>query len=169
MRCCAAMPNPELVSIPLLRDRFVLICRSDHPLAKRRAVSWRQLAPYPVILAGEVSGNRPLLDTALAGRNIALRAQYEVQRSSTAAGLVAAGVGIAVVPSLAMQRGAYPSIKILRLTDPVISRTLVLVARRGAYLSPAAQALYDMIRGARDEDAGGRKQMVSSRHPMPPS
>jgi DNA-binding transcriptional LysR family regulator len=33
--------HPELTSVPLLQDRFVVICRDDHPLAKRRTVSWR--------------------------------------------------------------------------------------------------------------------------------
>jgi len=137
--------HPELHSVPLLEDRFVLVCRSDHALAGRKRVSWKQLEPYPLIFAGEVSGNRPLLDAALAPQRIALHAFYEVQRSSTAVGLVAEGVAAAVVPSLALQKGAYPSIKVVALTDPVVARTLVLVSRKNAHLSPAAQALYDMI------------------------
>jgi len=138
--------HPELTSTPLLRDRVVMICRDDHPLAARRSLSWRQLAAHPLIFAGNASGNRPLLDAALAARGIALHAQYEVQRSSTALGLVAEGVAPAVVPSLAVQKGAYPRIKVVALTDPVVSRTLVLVARKRGHLSPAAQALYDLIR-----------------------
>ncbi len=137
--------HPELRSVPLLEDRYVLICRGDHPLAQRRRVSWKQLEPHPLIFAGEVSGNRPLLDAALAAQHVALHSFYEVQRSSTAVGLVAAGVAAAVVPSLAIQKGAYPRIKIVSLTDPVVSRSLVLLSRKNAHLSPAAQALYDMI------------------------
>ncbi len=68
-----------------------------------------------------------------------------MQRSSTAVGLVAQGVAAAVVPSLAIQKGAYPAIKVVALNEPVVSRTLVLVSRKTAHLSPAAQALYDMI------------------------
>ena len=98
-----------------------------------------------MIFTGEGSSNRPVLDRALSEVSLALRAYYEVRRSSTAVGLVAAGVGIAVVPRLAMQRGAYPNIRIIALADPVVSRKLALVARRAAHLSPAAQALYDMI------------------------
>jgi DNA-binding transcriptional LysR family regulator len=60
-------------------------------------------------------------------------------------GLVAAGVAAAVVPSLAVQSGAYPNIRVVALTGPVISRKLVLVSRRKAQLSPAAQALYTLI------------------------
>ena len=139
--------HPELAIVPLLEDRFVLICRDDHPLAKRKKLSWKQLEPHPLIFVGAVSGNRPLLDSALEARNLKLQSYYEVQRSSTALGLVAEGVAAAIVPSLAIQRGAYPSIQVVALTDPVVSRSLVLVSRKGSHLSPAAQALYDMIAG----------------------
>jgi DNA-binding transcriptional LysR family regulator len=138
--------HPELASVPLLRDRFVLICRDDHPLANRKSLRWDQLASHRLIFAGEVSGNRPLLDTALGTRGVTLQSHYEVQRSSTAVGLVAEGVAAAIVPSLAIQKGAYPTIKIVKLSDPVVSRTLVLVSRKVGHLSPAAQALHDMIR-----------------------
>ncbi|SEC39661.1 DNA-binding transcriptional regulator, LysR family [Burkholderia sp. WP9] len=137
--------QPDLVSVPLTEDRYVLICHEDHPLAKRRRIAWRQLQSYPLILAGEVSGNRALLDVALESSELALRSFYEVQRSSTAVGLVAQGVGAAVVPALALQKGAYATVRTVELTQPVVSRTLVLVVRKTAQLSPAAQALYDMI------------------------
>ena len=141
----AGAHHPELHTVPLLEDRYVLICRRDHPLARQRRLSWKQLQPYPLIFAGEVSGNRPLLDAALGAQSLALHSFYEVQRSSTAVGLVAEGVAAAIVPSLAVQRGAYPQIKVVALVEPVVSRGLVLVSRRNAHLSPAAQALYDMI------------------------
>jgi DNA-binding transcriptional LysR family regulator len=137
--------QPELTSVPILQDRFALICRDDHPLSSRRSLAWRQLAPYPLIFAGEVSGNRPLLDAALGTRSVTLQSHFEVQRSSTAVGLVAEGVAAAVVPTLAIQKGAYPRIKVVALTDPVVSRTLALVSRKNSHLSPAAQALYDTI------------------------
>ena len=137
--------HPELASVPLVQDGFVLVCRDDHPLAGRKRLRWRELESHSLIFAGEVSGNRPLLEEALRPQNLALRVVYEVQRSSTAVGLVAEGVAPAVVPSLAIQKGAYPRIKVVALTDPVVSRTLVLVARKRGHLSPAAQALYDLI------------------------
>ncbi len=138
--------HAELVGVPLLRDRFVLICRDDHPLAAARSLPWRRLRAHRLIFAGADSSNRPLLDLALASERLALQPFYEVQRSSTAVGLVAAGVAAAVVPRLAIQPGAYPGIRIVALTDPVVSRSLVLISRRNAHLSPAARALYDLIR-----------------------
>ncbi len=143
--------HPELISLPLTEDRYVLICHKEHPLARRRRIAWMQLQSYPLIFAGEVSANRALLDPALESHGLALRSFYEVQRSSTAVGLVAQGVGVAVVPRLAIQEGAYPNVRVVELVDPVVSRSLVLIKRRTAHLSPAAQALYDMIR---DQESG---------------
>lgn len=148
----AGAHHPELTSLPLLQDRFVLICRDDHPLARRKRVSWQQLHTHALIFAGQINGNRVLLDLALTDGSLgtedgvpALQPFYEVQRSSTAVGLVAEGVAAAIVPRLAMQKGAYPNIRVIPLVDPVVERTLVLLARKTARLSPAAQALYDMI------------------------
>lgn len=142
----AGPEHPELVGVPLLEDRFVLICRDDHALAERRRLTWRQLEAHPLVFVGAESGNRPLLDSALAAQRPRLQSHYEVQHSSTAVGLVAAGVAAAIVPSLALQAGAYPRLRVVPVGGPVVSRTLVLVTRKGAQLSPAAQALFDLVR-----------------------
>jgi DNA-binding transcriptional LysR family regulator len=138
--------HPDLVSTRLLTDQFALICRDDHPLAHKKSLSWKQLAPYPLIFAGEANANRNVLDQALGGSKVKLQLFYEVQRSSTALGLVAEGVAIAVVPRLAVQKGAYPRLRAVALVDPIVSRSLVLVTRKAAHLSPAAQALHELIK-----------------------
>lgn len=134
-----------LASLPLARDRFVLICRDDHPLAARKKVSWLQLQPHLLIFPGTLSANKLVLDLALTAERLRLRTYYEVQHSSTALGLVAEGVGAAVVPDLAVQKDAYPRIRVMPLVDPVVARSIALISLRGAHLSPAAQALYDML------------------------
>jgi DNA-binding transcriptional LysR family regulator len=143
----AGMHHEELASVPLLQDRFVLVCREDHRLAKAKKLAWKALEPYPLIFAGMESGNRRLLDAAIAREKLRLKASYEVQRSSTAVGLVAEGVGVAIVPELAMQKGAQPALRVVQLVAPVISRSLVLLTRRNAYLTPAAKALYELFLG----------------------
>lgn len=138
-----------LTSVPLLKDHLVLVCRADHALARRRRLTWKQLEAYPAIVPGSQSDNRPHLDLALERHKVKLQAMYEVQRSSTAVGLVSKGVGVAVVPALAVQKDAYPGLRVIPLVDPVVSRNIVLVSRTNGQLTPAAQALYDMIRRAR--------------------
>jgi DNA-binding transcriptional LysR family regulator len=138
--------HPELVSIALLKDKFVFICRDDHPLGSRKTLRWKDLESLRLICAGAESANRFLLDQALDLIKIKLQPYYEVQHSSTALGLVTEGIAAAVVPKLAVQKGANPRIRIIPLTLPEVSRTIVLVSRASAQLSPAAQALYDLIK-----------------------
>ncbi|WP_332855001.1 LysR family transcriptional regulator [Duganella sp. S19_KUP01_CR8] len=143
--------HPDLVSVPLMEDHFVLVCRDDHPLAKRRSLTWTQIQPYPLIFSGDVNGNRALLDSYLGSKSaeLNLHFQYDVQRSATAVGLVASGIAAAIVPNLAIVKGSYPRLRAIKLKEPTISRQLVLITRKAGHLSPAAQALYDMIKTGR--------------------
>jgi DNA-binding transcriptional LysR family regulator len=142
----AGARSPELQGEPLFEDRFVLVCRDDHALAKARKLHWAQLEPHALIVPGGGSSNRPLLDGALGATAALLKPLYEVQRSSTAVGMVAAGVAAAVVPRLALQAGSYPRLKIVALVEPVVSRAFELLTRRTAVLSPAADALHALVR-----------------------
>ena len=58
-----------------------------------------------------------------------------------------------MLPGLALQRDAYPHIHVMRLQNPVVSRGLVLITRKTAELSPAAQALYEMVKAYPAQDS----------------
>ena len=122
--------HAELTSVSLLQDRVVLICRDDHPLAGRAEPQVASARLPSADLRRQREREPAAPRCRLGARGIALQAHYEVQRSSTALGLVAEGVAAAVVPSLAIQKGTYPRITVVALTDPVVARTLVLVARK---------------------------------------
>lgn len=49
------------------------------------------------------------------------------------------------MPRLSIPPGAYPQLRLIALTDPVVERNFVLLRRRGGALSPPAQALHDLI------------------------
>jgi DNA-binding transcriptional LysR family regulator len=141
----AGAHGPDIETEEILHDRFVAVCRKSHRLAVRSRVAWSELAGLPLILPGAGSSNRPLLDDQLPS-GIDLQARFEVQRSATAVGLAASGAGIAIVPGLAMQPGAYPMLASIPLVRPAASRAFVLMRRRGQSLSPAAEALVQIIR-----------------------
>jgi DNA-binding transcriptional LysR family regulator len=139
---------------PLVEERFVAACRRDHPLAGHRRVSWAQLGAYDYVSVGRSSGNRVLLDQALAGVANRPQAIYEAQHVTTALGLVEAGLGVAAVPSMAMPGKEHPILVSVPLVDPVVRRKVGLIRRRGRTLSPAAQQLYDLfaqVKGRRRE------------------
>jgi DNA-binding transcriptional LysR family regulator len=130
---------------PLLEDCFVAACRRDHPLAKKRGVTWSDLAQYDYISITKSSGNRLLLDQALAHVSGRPQSIYEAQHVTTMIGLVEAGLGVAAVPSLAMPGPDHPLLVSVPLSDPVVTRRVGLIRRKGRSLSPSAQQLYDFL------------------------
>ncbi|MCX2862928.1 MULTISPECIES: LysR family transcriptional regulator [unclassified Roseateles] len=137
--------EPDIEFHALLEERFVAACRRDHPLARKRQVAWHELAAYDYIAVAKNSGNRLLLDQALAGVAGLPEAVYETQHVTTTLGLVEAGLGVAAVPSLAMPDKSHPLLVSVPLVEPAVSRHVGLIRRKGRSLSPAAQQLYDFF------------------------
>ena len=129
----------------LIDERFVAACRRDHPMAKLRRVTWAQLCDYDYISVGRSSGNRLLFDQALAVVAKRPQAIYEAEHVTTTLGLVEAGLGVAVVPSMAMPGPDHPLLVSIALSEPVVTRKVGLIRRRGRALSPAAQQLYELF------------------------
>jgi DNA-binding transcriptional LysR family regulator len=130
---------------PLVEERFVAACRRDHPVARMKRVSWSQLRDHDFISVSRSSGNRVLLDQALAGVSERPIAIYEAQHVTAALGLVEAGLGVAAVPAMAMPGADHPLLVSVPLVEPVVTRKIGLIRRRGRSLSPAAQQLYDLF------------------------
>jgi DNA-binding transcriptional LysR family regulator len=151
--------EPDIEFKPLMEERFVAACRRDHPLAKKRRVTWTELAQYDYISVSKASGNRLLLDQALSGLPGRPQPIYETQHVTTMLGLVEAGLGVAAVPSIAMPGADHPLLVSVPLFDPVISRKIGLIRRKGRALSPAAQQLYAFfseMKAKRGKPAGRR-------------
>ena len=64
---------------------------------------------------------------------------YEVHHSTTALGLVNAGLGVAILPSLNLFRGVYPRICALPLVEPSVEREIGLIHIQDAVLTPATE------------------------------
>jgi DNA-binding transcriptional LysR family regulator len=137
--------EPTLEFEPMLSEAYVLACKVDHPLAKKKKVRWAELEPYDYMTVTKASQNRLLLDMALANNQVRPRWYCEAQHVSTLVNLVEAGMGIAAVPRLAMPEDGHPILVSVPLEEPTITRTIGLIRRVNRALSPAAQQLYDQF------------------------
>ena len=138
--------EPDVDFEPILKEPFVLACRRDHVLAKRKKVSWAELNEHEYMTVTKASGNRMVLDQALTDTPLRPRWFCEVRHVLTIVGLVEAGLGIAAVPRLAMPPADHPLLVSVPLVEPAVERTIGLIRLRARHLPPAAQQLYDMIR-----------------------
>ena len=130
---------------PLIEEAFVLACPSSHPLANRKTVTWKDISQYSYIALAQGSGNRFLIDQALAQSQERPRWYCEVNHVPALVSLVAAGLGIGVVPRMALPPDNHEGLTAIPLIEPKVTRKLGLISRRGRQLPAAAQLLYDMF------------------------
>lgn len=114
---------------------------------------WPRKIMYPQALQGAklvlqdyASGSRPLIDAALARNGIQANIVQEIGHPATLFPMVAAGIGISILPALALPLPEGSPLVVKRIT-PVVERQLMLVRRKNRSLSTAAQALWDVVRG----------------------
>jgi LysR family transcriptional regulator, carnitine catabolism transcriptional activator len=132
--------DPTLAHQQLFRDHLVLFCRADHPLAKQRTVTWTQIAPLKHIATRRTSSVRDAVDGAFAKVKQQVRPAFEVEHASTAIGLVASGLAVAVLPHSVIRQASLGPVVHRRITEPEIHRNICIVTLKSRSLPPAAEA-----------------------------
>ncbi|MEB5923022.1 MULTISPECIES: LysR family transcriptional regulator [Franconibacter] len=138
-------PVNDLTCEVVLAEPFLLLCQENAPLASLPYVTWQDLQGAKLVLQDYASGSRPLIDAALAAQQVQAIIVQEIGHPATLFPMVEAGIGISVLPALALPLPQGSRLTVRRLT-PVIERKLMLVRRKNRSLSGAAQAIWDVVR-----------------------
>ena len=136
----------------ILTEPFCLACPPTHRLARKRQVRWTDLAGESLVLLDHDSGSRRLIDRALAEHGVAASVAHEVGHPTTIFRMLDAGLGISVIPTLALPPEGLARLAARPLV-PRVDRDIVLARRRHRALSPLAQTAWELVR----EVAGQRK------------
>ncbi len=141
-------PASDLTFQPLLDDGFSVVCPIGHELAARSAVYWRDLMRHDLILLSQGSSVREQFDRAVRGELAAAisSSHYDVTHMTTAVGLVRQGLGITVLPRLALPELNLNGMFSKLLGDASGRRTIGLLHRQDRSLSPAAQVFLVQLR-----------------------
>jgi LysR family carnitine catabolism transcriptional activator len=140
--------TPELHTEEFCRDQFHLVCPRGHALAKRRGrIELKDLAPYPIVQLARSSSVRQYVEAAL--YPIQLHTMMELDQLATVAGMVRAGLGITIVPSLTLFHFADARLATRPLHAPALVRHVYVVRRADRPLSSAASGLHEMLIAAK--------------------
>lgn len=137
----------HLTSEPFLEDELVLIVAPDDPLAAQQEVEIRALAERTLLVRESGSALQAataalLIETKVEPRHRITLANLEAIKRS-----VEAGLGIAIVPALAISREVSSgTLRPLRLAGAVTRRSFVVTWRHDRPLSPAAHAFLSLLR-----------------------
>jgi LysR family transcriptional activator of glutamate synthase operon len=135
-------PSGDFGWLPLQHERLVLIVPPSHRLANRKRVDLTELGDDELVTTPPGFGHRALVTGLLDQAGVALRVSFESADLATIEGLVAAGLGVAIVPEqFAGQSGTIG----LTLTAPEARRTVGLTWRTDHALAPPAARLLAFI------------------------
>ena len=134
-----------LHTAPFRRDELVLVTRPDHPLAQAKAVQFPELLPYPLVGLHADSSLHHLMKRTAADLGKPLNLRIQVTSFDAACAMVAAGLGISIVPRAA----TTPYVQSLQLSSIALQeswahRQLLLCTRKGE-LHAAAQLLLEHL------------------------
>jgi DNA-binding transcriptional LysR family regulator len=139
-------PDPALWSVLVREDPFVALLPPTHHLAREGSAAWALLLQERFIMPPLSSSlHHILLETfrktgqfpsdTMAGGEISLTA-----------GLVAAGLGVAVVPQLTLPLTQFADVAIKEIAGPKISRSIRCIGRRDSPLDPTSLMLLNAIK-----------------------
>ena len=132
----------ELDFAPIFADEYCALLPRTYQDGGRAGISLRELAKLPLLKLSSSTAFRDHVDNALRTQSLVADSNYEFMHASTLVAMAEAGLGVALLPRIAIPRRT--SLKAVRITGPALSRTIGIVTIRGHSLSPAAARLVDL-------------------------
>ena len=127
----------------LLQESFVLACPQGHRLASRKRVDLRDLDGVRLIRYARSGSIGQHLEYSM--RGIAVEDAMEVEQLPTVAGLVAAGLGVSVVPGIATPFFDRTKVALVPVASPELDHPIHIVWQTSRVLGPAPQAFVDLL------------------------
>lgn len=135
------------ISVPLAPDEIVPAAAPQHPVFRIASPTFKDLANYRWILQPRTFPHRQWIDAAFREAGLPPpHVQVETNMLNLQPQLVASSGLLTVLPKL--QLGAGSPLRQIEVPNGVLRRRLVIRYRREAHVSPAAQRLIDILRGA---------------------
>lgn len=138
------VPHADLLATTqVLREDLVLAVPAGHPLAGRRVVRIAELRDVPLVMFRDGYDLRDTTIAACEAAGFHPTFALEGGEMDGVLRMAAAGIGVAVVPSIVVEPGG--SLIAVKLTRPTLSRSIGLAHHRGRSRSRAALAFAETL------------------------
>ncbi|MBD2846048.1 LysR family transcriptional regulator [Paenibacillus sp. IB182496] len=130
----------------LLTEELYAVLPPNHELAERRAIALAELSEEAFVLFGEGYSLRPIVWEACRNAGFTPKVSFESEETETIRGLVAAGMGVSVLPDMALQHlsGPLQPAKV-RISSPEVTRTIGLIQKKSQALSLVSKVFHHFL------------------------
>jgi LysR family hydrogen peroxide-inducible transcriptional activator len=140
--------HKEFQMYPLRTEPLYAALARDHPRAGAKNLSLRELRGEQFVMLRDGHCFRDLSVAACTRAKVNPRIAFESGQFSSLLGMVAAGVGVSLVPEMALDKSARCSY--VRISDAQASRTIVAAILRSRSFNRVQQAFLEHVRAARE-------------------
>lgn len=155
----APLRHKDLQLFPIRTEPLFAVLPKEHPRAAVESIALKSLRGEPFVMLRDGHCFRDLSLATCTHARITPNIAFESDQFSSILGMVAAGVGISLVPEMAIDRNA--ACRYVRLSDSRATRTIVAAVMRGRTLNRVQQAFLFGIQGKveRRNGAAGKKSL----------
>ena len=136
--------SDQVTAEKLFDDRLVFAVHQSHALANRKTIRFNQIADIPQAMLGKRFATRRLIDGYFQRAGFQPKIKIEIDSVYALQRLVELNVASALLPSRSIK--ASKQIRLIQVTDPVLSRAAGLIWRTTNYRSAAAKAFVQVLR-----------------------
>ena len=140
----------DVETSPLRTERLYAILPKHHHLAKRRTLHLKELREEPFLLLRDDHCFRETAIEICKRARILPQVVFESGQFSSIVGMVGAGLGISIVPEMALEQ--RPDCRFVLISDERASRTVGVATLKGHFLSRVQKAFLQHLKTT----AGGR-------------
>lgn len=132
--------HPHVTGELVLTEELFAILPPTHPLAKEEAIDLIQLKDEMFVMFSEGYSLRPIVWEACREAGFTPRIGFEGEETDTIRGLVAAGMGVSLLPEMALYASGPLQPAKVRVKSPNVTRTIGLIYRSNEKLPLVAKA-----------------------------
>ncbi|MFS0574067.1 LysR family transcriptional regulator [Sporosarcina sp. 179-K 3D1 HS] len=135
----------DIVSIPLYKEKLVLVLHESHPLAAKDSIGLQDLQHEPFIITSAGFQTREDVLSAFASEQLQLQIKYEVERFETALSLILENLGVSLMPENYLADRHEKRLVHKVISSPSLERTVYLTYMKNRYMAPAIRVFLDKI------------------------
>ena len=139
--------DAALLQSTIDHDRLVVVVAADHPWARKKRLTERDIADGEWVLREPGSGTRSEFEAFLAGRGVspkALKVALELPTNEAVRSAIEAGAGVTAISELVVE-AALRAGTLVAMTFKLPTRPFLVVRHHERYQSKAAQAFLSIV------------------------